>query len=88
MGLVILPSSVDSKRMSMRARSAVRKEGPIQIGGFMSFHYAYNTARKFRMGWEAHYSHLPRVAVKRKFLSTGSLQLPDVFVMFHFEGKC
>ena len=88
-GLVILlPSSMDKKRMSVRACLVVRKERAIQIGGFMSFHYAYNIARKFRMDWEAHYSHLPRVAVKRKFLSTGSLQLPDVFVMFHFEGKC
>ena len=49
-GLVILlPSSMDKKRLSVRACLVVRKERAIQIEGFMSFHYAYNIARKFRM---------------------------------------
>ena len=51
-------------------------------------YYAYTIAKKFQRDCEAQYSPLLRVAVKMKVLSVGSLQLPDVFAMVHFEGKC
>lgn len=59
------------KRISVRARSVVRKEGAIQIGGMMSVTMG-TQAKIFQRDCEAHYSPLPRVAVKMKVLSVVS----------------